>query len=95
MPGRLSANHTHLYPGALLRSLDALDASSRGEDAQVEFSDGVSVAGRWSAAAVDAFVLRLSSYRTGRGTGIGAKAWCLVPTQDPGTFRVKERLPAE
>ncbi len=95
MPRRFSANHTHLYPGALLRSLDAPDAASRGEDALVEFSDGVTVTGRWSAAAVDAFVLRLPPYRTGRGTAIDAKAWRLVPAQDePGTFRVKERLPA-
>lgn len=45
---RFSVNHTHLYPGALMRSLDVAHKVTwmPGEDVQVEFSDGVLACGQ-------------------------------------------------
>lgn len=44
---RLSANNIHLYPGALLRSLDDPSGArlSAGDELLVEFSDGVLASG--------------------------------------------------
>ncbi|KRE89064.1 hypothetical protein ASG87_05840 [Frateuria sp. Soil773] len=93
---RFSANHTHLYPGAFLRALDALGGAmpSRGDGMLVEFSDGVVATGRLQEADGDAVVLRMPGYRTRRGTDVAPKAWRLVPADEPGQMKVQGRLPA-
>lgn len=91
---RFSANNTHLYPGALLRSLDAPGGIrfSAGDKLQVEFSDGVCASGRLLRAEPDAAVLRMPAYRTQRKTAVAARAWRLVPAGEPGLVRVQKRL---
>lgn len=65
---RFSANNTHLYPGALLRCLDAPGEAclSAGDELLVEFSDGVVAGGRLLRAEPDAAVLQMPGYRTSR-----------------------------
>lgn len=93
---RFSANHTHLYPGAFLRSLDAPGGTrlSPGDEVLVEFSDGVLASGRLLEADADAAVLQMSLYRTQRGTDVAARTWRLVPAGEPGLIRVHKHLPA-
>lgn len=93
---RFSANHTHLYPGARLRSLDAPNKArlSPGDDVLVEFSDGALASGQWGDTDADAAVLQMSAHRTQRGTEVAARTWRLVPAGEPGWFRVQQRLPA-
>lgn len=69
---RISANHTHLYPGALLRHLDAAHGAawSPGDDVQVEFSDGMTAFGRLIEAEPNVVVLEVSAYRTRRGMDV-------------------------
>ncbi|MFT4255986.1 MAG: hypothetical protein QM599_03375 [Pseudoxanthomonas sp.] len=97
MLSRFSANHTHLYPGALLRRLDN-EGDARlppGGEMLVEFSDGVVATGRLLEADRDAFVLRMPDYRTQRGTNVRARTWRLASTGEPGLLRVQKRLPAD
>ncbi|MFT4048114.1 MAG: hypothetical protein QM661_15665 [Solimonas sp.] len=93
---RFAANHTHLYPGALLRRLDAeSDARlSPGDELLVEFSDGMLAIGQLMEANKEAVVLQMPDYRTQRGTNVAARTWRLVTTDEPGQFRVQKRLPA-
>jgi len=92
---RFSANNTHLYPGALLRSLDAPGESSlcAGDELMVEFSDGMAVSGRLLQAEPDAAVLQLPSYRTRRNTTVAARTWRIAPGGEAGLARVQKRLP--
>ena len=93
---RYSANHTHLYPGALLLNLDTSDAQplSPGDEVLVEFADGVLATGQLLEGDADTAVLRMSPYRTQRGTNVAAKTWHLVSANQRGTLRVQKRLPA-
>jgi hypothetical protein len=65
---RFSANHTHLYPGALLRCLDTPGEArlSAGDELLVEFSDGASASGA------------RRPWPRGRGASLRAErpAWC-------------------
>lgn len=60
---RFSANDSHLYPGALLRDLDASREMplSSGDELLVEFSDGVIARGRLLEVGTDAVVLQCRS----------------------------------
>lgn len=93
---RFSANHTHLYPGALLRSLDAPGdvRLSPGDELLVEFSDGVLASGRLLTADSNTAVLQMPLHRTRRGTDVAPRAWRLVPGSGPGLMRVQKREPA-
>ncbi|MFT3718230.1 hypothetical protein [Pseudorhodoferax sp.] len=92
---RFSANNTHLYPGALLRSLDApgKGALSAGDALLVEFSDGVAASGQLLHAGPNAAVLQMPAYRTRRQTTVAARSWRLVPGGTPGLVRVQTPLP--
>ncbi len=92
---RFSANDTHLYPGALLRSLDTpgTERLSAGDALLVEFSDGMSAGGRLLDAQPDRAILQLPSHRTQRGTVVAARTWRIVPGGEPGLARVQKRLP--
>lgn len=93
---RFSANNTHLYPGALLRCLDAPgDARlAAGDELLVEFSDGTSAMGQLRQAAPGMAVLRMPEHRTGRGTTVAARTWRITPGATPGLARVQRRLTA-
>lgn len=92
---RFSANNTHLYPGALLRSLDAPSETrlSAGDEVLVEFSDGVFVSGRLLQTAPEAAVLQMLAYRTRHATNVVPRTWRIVPGGKPGLVRVQKRLP--
>ena len=96
---RFSANNTHLYPGALLRRLDAPDDASfsAGDDLVVEFSDGMHVSGRLLEAesGSGAAVLQMPGYRTQRRTTVAARTWRIAPCSEPGLMRVEKRLPCD
>jgi hypothetical protein len=94
---RFSANDSHLYPGALLRDLDASREVplSSGDELLVEFSDGVIARGRLLEVGTDAVVLQMPLYRTARETDVQARTWRVVPGDDPGLMKVNKRLPAE
>ncbi|MFT3792970.1 MAG: hypothetical protein QM741_18300 [Rudaea sp.] len=91
---RFSANHTHLYPGAILRRLDDTDESrlSPGDEVLVEFSEGVLASGQVLEADNDAVVLQMPTYRTQRRTDVAARTWRLVAAEEPGLMRVHRRL---
>ncbi len=93
---RFSANHTHLYPGALLRSLDAQQEArlAPGDEIWVEFSDGVATIGRLREVDSETAVLQMPPYRTQHGTEVAARSWRLVPAGESGLIRVQRRLPA-
>ena len=93
---RFSANNTHLYPGAVLRSLDAPGEArlSAGDELMVEFSDGILAGGRLLQAEPNAAVLQVPSYRTQRKTTVAARTWRIVPGGEPGLLKVHKRLPA-
>ena len=91
---RFSANNTHLYPGAMLRSLDASGEAnlSAGDELLVEFSDGAVARGRLLHAEPDAAVLQMPAYRTRRKTTVAERTWRIVPGGEAGLVRVQERL---
>ncbi|MFT3803878.1 MAG: hypothetical protein QM766_22015 [Burkholderiaceae bacterium] len=93
---RFSANNTHLYPGALLRSLDAPDDRhwSSGDELLVEFSDGILVGARLLDVDSRMAVLQMPGYRTGHGTDVSERTWRVVPGGEPGLVRVQKRLTA-
>ncbi|WP_415150824.1 aspartate/glutamate racemase family protein [Piscinibacter sp.] len=93
---RFSANNTHLYPGALLRCLDAPGGArlSAGDTLRVEFSDGMVANGRLLRAQPDAAVLQMPSHRTGRNTSVASRTWRIAPGGEAGVVRVQKRLPA-
>ena len=97
MRWRFSANNTHLYPGALLRSLDAPSENrlSAGDELQVEFSDGVVAIGQLRQADAHAAVLAMPAYRSRHGTTVTERTWCMVPGGESGLVRVQKRLPAD
>ncbi len=92
---RFSANNTHLYPGALLRSLDAPGETclSAGDEVLVEFSDGIFVSGQLLQTAPDSAVLQMLAYRTRHATNVVPRTWRIVPGGQPGLVRVQKRLP--
>ncbi|MCW5621234.1 MAG: hypothetical protein KIS79_09035 [Burkholderiales bacterium] len=96
MPWRFSANNTHLYPGALLRSLDTPSEAhlSAGDELLVEFSDGVFASGRLLEVAPNAALLQMPTYRTQRKTTVAERTWRIVPGDESGLVRVQKRLPA-
>ena len=91
---RFSTDNTHLYPGALLRTLDAPSGAelAAGDALLVEFSDGVLASGRLLQAGPESAVLQMPTYRTQRKTTVAERTWCLVPTGKPGVARVKKRF---
>lgn len=91
---RFSANHTHLYPGALLRSLDNETEAhlSPNDELLVEFSDGISIVGQLLNVDSQAAILQMPLYRTQHGTEVTARIWRLVPAGEPGSIRVQRRL---
>ena len=93
---RFSANNTHLYPGAMLRSLDAPGEArlSAGDELLVEFSDGIVVSGQLLQAEPNAAVLQVPSYHTQRRTKVAERTWRLVPGGEAGLVRVQKRLPS-
>ncbi|MBN9460884.1 MAG: hypothetical protein J0H00_06625 [Burkholderiales bacterium] len=94
MPWHFSANNTHLYPGALLRSLDAPDEVrlSAGDELLVEFSDSVLASGQLLEVQPNMAVLQLPTYRTRHGTTVAARTWRIVPGGEPGLVRVQGSL---
>jgi hypothetical protein len=93
---RFSANNTHLYPGAVLRSLDAHSEAhlSAGDELLVEFSDGIAACGRLLQAEPNVAVLQMPSYCTRRQTTVAARRWRIAPGGKAGLVRVQTRLPA-
>ncbi|MFT3814364.1 MAG: hypothetical protein QM740_13450 [Acidovorax sp.] len=93
---RFSANNTHLYPGALLRSLDTPGEArlSVSDEVLVEFSDGITVSGRLLQAEPNAAVVQLPSYRTQHKTTVAERTWRIAPGGEAGLVRVQKRLPA-
>ena len=93
---RFSANNTHLYPGALLRCLDAAGkaALSPGDELLVEFSDGVPAGGRRLQVESGMAALQMPAYCTRRGTTVAARTWRTTPGGKPGLVRVQKLLPA-
>ena len=91
---RFSANHTHLYPGALLRCLDTPGAArlSAGDELLVEFSDGASASGRLLEARADGAVLQMPAHRTRRATTVAARTWRIAPGGTPGLVRIHRRI---
>ncbi|MBY4818663.1 hypothetical protein [Burkholderia contaminans] len=92
---RFSANNTHLYPGALLRSLDAPSEAhlSAGDELLVEFSDGIAASGRLLQAEPRAAVLQMPAYLTQHKTTVAARTWRIAPGGEAGLARVQKRLP--
>ena len=90
-----SADNTHLYPGALLRSLDAPSAArlSAGDELLVEFSNGIVVGGRLLQVEPHAAVLQMPAYRTRRRNAVATRTWRIAPCGEAGLVRVQERLP--
>jgi hypothetical protein len=64
---RLSASHSHLYPGARGR---VLAAPSAGGAALLDFADGAHALGQ-----IEDGILHVGAYYTAAGTAIGAKSW--------------------
>ncbi|MFT7724697.1 MAG: hypothetical protein QM788_18015 [Roseateles sp.] len=95
-PWRFAASHTHLYPGALLRCLDAPGRAqlAAGDALQVAFSDGTVALGRLRQAGPDAAVLQMPGHRTRRGTPVAARTWRVTPGGEAGLVRVQGRLAA-
>ncbi|MBB2926621.1 hypothetical protein FHX59_001030 [Paraburkholderia silvatlantica] len=94
MPWRFSANHTHLYPGSLLRNLEAPGRArlSPGDEILVEFSDGEPVTGRLLEVDESTVLLQMPAYRTQRGTTVECRTWSVVAADEPGRLRVQKRL---
>lgn len=90
-----SANNTHLYPGASLRSLDPPGdiRFSAGNKLLVEFNDGVLISGLLLEAESDTAVLRMPGYRTQRRTTVAERTWHIGPGGEPGLVRVQKHLP--
>jgi len=76
---------THAYPGCPVRVVGEDLESRREGPAEIEFSDGQLVAGRWSRAD-EALLVEIDAYRTARGASIPARRWRL---QDDGHPRWK------
>lgn len=93
---RFSANNTHLYPGAILRSLDAPSGAhlSAGDELLVEFSDGIVASGQLLQAEPNAAVLQMPGYRTQHKTTVAERTWRIVPSDEAGLVRVQKRLPS-
>ena len=92
---RFSANNTHPYPGAKLRSSDSPSEArlSTGDQVLVEFSDGMTVSGRLLKAEPNAAVMQLPSYRTQHKTTVAERIWRIAPGGEAGLVRVQKRLP--
>ncbi|GAA3697449.1 hypothetical protein GCM10022377_07930 [Zhihengliuella alba] len=80
----LTADRTHLFPGARLR-LDGAGPTGA-TDVVVLFSDGVHAEGLLETAG-HGLTLRVEEYRTGAGSRIEAKHWELTSTGE-GSWRV-------
>ncbi len=79
---RLSASHSHLYPGAQGR---VLAAPAGAQEAEIEFADGAHAPGR-----IEHGILHVGAYYTGAGTAIGPKSWRLE--LDGDRFRIIGRV---
>ncbi len=92
---RLSANNTHLYPGARLRGLDAANEArlSAGDELLVEFNDGIVANGQLLHVDSHAGVLQIPAHRTWRGTEVAVRTWRIAPGSEAGQLRVQKRLP--
>lgn len=91
---RMTANHTHLYPGARLRCLDEPgDARlASGDDVAIEFADGQLAMGTLDAVDASSAVLVMPTHRTRRGAQVAPRTWRVVPAGEPGLLRVQRRL---
>ena len=95
---RFSANDTHLYPGALLRGLDAPDEAGLAADDEVlvEFSDGMHARGRVLKAGPDGAELWIPAWLTLRKTMVAQRRWRVAPGHETddgaGSLRVLKRL---
>ncbi|HCF1728988.1 hypothetical protein ACYTSM_02025 [Pseudomonas aeruginosa] len=92
---RFSANNTHLYPGAVLRSLDAPSEArlSAGDELLVEFSDGIVASGRLLQGEPNAAVLQMPTYRTQRRTAVAARTWRIAPASGLSAGRADPAQP--
>lgn len=87
---RFEFGHTHAYPGCKVRVPDAPE--NAGDPAcLVEFSDGVTVNGRWRPSDTG-LVVHIPAHRTARGTRIDGKTWLLQPDAGQGRWRVRKKL---
>ncbi len=91
---RYAANNTHLYPGALLRVPDDDDPSAplAGDEAVIEFSDGVTVHARWLEVDADGFALEMPAWRTERGAEVEARSWRVTRGDETGVLKVRTRI---
>ncbi len=85
---RFQFAHTHAYPGCRVH-LPAMDDAAAGE-AEIEFSDGQVVAGRWRRDG-NTLVLDIPSWTTARGTTVQPRRWRLHAPD--GQWKVAARLP--
>ncbi|MGY8564474.1 hypothetical protein L0938_13755 [Paracidovorax citrulli] len=94
MVWRFSADNTHLYRGARLRSLetDKRVRLASGDDLLVEFSDGVFATGIVLQTETAETVLQMPRYATQRGTVVTARSWRIEPDSELGLLRVRERI---
>jgi hypothetical protein len=91
----LRATASHLYPGAPLRTADALPGEGETAECLVDFADGTCARGRL-AGAPGGLVLALAAHRTARGTDIPAKRWRLAEAGSnagEALLKVRQRLP--
>lgn len=88
-PRLLRASHTHLYPGARLRSEGV--RLRRNQVLDIEFADLGSATARVEALASGQATLAVSMHRSARGTTVAAKRWCIKAAGD-GEWRVLRRL---
>ncbi|WP_251863604.1 hypothetical protein [Achromobacter sp. Marseille-Q4962] len=91
---RFSANHSHLYPGALLSCLEPRGEArlSPGDEVLVAFTDGMAAMGTLAAVTPHSAVLSMPAYLTQRGTWVSERVWGLAPSGEPGLVRVRKRL---
>jgi hypothetical protein len=82
MLAALSANHSHLYPGARLVSNSSQVIRPSESELVLEFSDGAHTTAIWQNMDGNQILLMVSGYRTAKGHNIGAKAWRLELVED-------------
>ncbi|MDM0029537.1 hypothetical protein [Variovorax saccharolyticus] len=93
---RLSANNTHLYPGAHIRGLDESmrEYMRNGDRVLLEFADQVIVAAEVCNALPQGWTLAVDAHTTAKGTAIEPKRWqvrWLPRDQRPGTMKIQAR----
>ncbi|MFT3872251.1 MAG: hypothetical protein QM714_06325 [Nocardioides sp.] len=85
----LTADHTHLYPGARLTVPETSALPSESADVIVLFRDH-STAEAVLTRSGEGFELRVEPYSTVAGTAIDTKTWRLAATED-GSLVVRRR----